>query len=306
MALEFDLDQVAVDQTDFYVAEGRGRTPRISLVLIDKSVREALVDAAKSTWAVMRVQRDNSDPEPYDPSNDYPSTSHLQIPLDDELAAKARYLHGVENPEELDSPNEILPRISLYIARLYDKAGRKLTAVKNTSGFGRPLGRGKLASLTNGELHLVREPQFQLATDFDFLIDRESVHVYRHMSFESACNVQDAIREALKLNVEYLSEQIPFVDFGSLDEKVMCSIRAAREIAAIRAHGYDQGLSRDRLVRYCEDHRIGYSETNGKLVVDAVDQSRFIRLLARKILEIQLRDDSREVFEVSSRKPLRT
>lgn len=302
MTLEFDLEHVVDDKTDLFIAEGRGKTPRFSFVRIDNSIRKALIEAAIATVTAIQDRRDK--PELYDPSNDYPSTDFLYFPLNDQLAAKARYIHGVVNPPEILNPLEVLPRISLYASRMYDEDGRSLTAVKSVSNFGRLLDRSFIARLTSGELRLIDEPQFQLSNDYDFLIDAQNILIYRHQAFENSCNLQTAIKEAIKENVQYISQHIDYIDFASIEAGVSRSVRAARELAAIRGRGFGRNLSQERLVSHCNQYNIRYSDQGGKMCIEPEDQMKFLQLLARKILGIQLRDDGPEAYSVSNRRPL--
>lgn len=303
MTPDFDLENVEIGRSDFYVTQGRGKTPKFDFVRIDNSIREALVTAARDTWGLMQEQ--GTQPEPYDPANDYPSTGFLYVPLDEPLVEKARYLHEVENPEEVTNPLDVLPRTRVYLARLLDRDGKSLTAAKNTSSFGRPLARGRLASLTNGELHVDEEPKFQLSSDFDFMIDSQNIFIYRHKSFEQACNLEGAIGEAVKENIGYISQHLGFIDFSFMEAGLSRSLRAARELAAIKANDFGRDISQARIVGYCTEYNIDLSWVNGRIYIeDADNQMKFLRLLSRKILEIELRDSGAEVYAVSSRKPL--
>lgn len=304
MDLEFDLGRLRDDATEFFVTKGRGKTPVFEAVLIDNSVRQALISFVRTTWEAMRQEEANEDASLYDPSSAHETQGILRCPLDGPIAEKARYIHGVTNLEEIRDPLKELPRISLYAVRLRDDDDRTLTAVKQTSSFGRRLDRRLLARFAQGELRLVQEPEFQLSNDFDFLIDAQHVHIYHARAFEGACNVHAAILEASQQNLRQISRAIDFIDFGPIQTELATSIKAAREFAAIRASGYDQGINRARLCGYCDRFNIRYAENDGRISIAAEDTYRFIRLLSRKILTIELREDAPEAFSVSGRKPL--
>lgn len=303
MKPEFNFEGVIAGQTDFFVAVGRGKTPDFSFVRTDKTVRNALVEAATATWSAMLDQ--SPEPSLYDTSNEYPPTSFLYFPLADPLVEKAKYIQSIMNPSEVTNPLQVLPKISLYVAKLHDHDGRTCTAVKATSSFGRMLEQRFLARLTGQELSLVEEPKFQLSDEFDFFIDANDVFIYRHSAFESTCNLGKAIQEAAGHIVECLSQELDFVDFTSMASGVSTSLRSVRQLAAIRSHRYHQNLSRERLTHYCDLHRIRYSVEGGKILVQTEDQLLFLQLMARKILGIQLTDEGAEYFAVSSRKALR-
>lgn len=302
MTPDFDLEDVDTDRSDLYVTNSRAKTPKFSFVRIDNSVRVAMVAAARTTWE--RMQKKGDQPNTYDPSNEYPPTGFLRVPLQEPLVEKARLLHAVENPEEVQNPLEVLPRTRVYLARLVDRAGKPLTAVKNTSSFGRLLEQSWLAHLTNGELRMDEGPKFQLSDDFDFLIDSQNIFIYRHKSFEQACNLDEAIKEAAKANIEYVGQHLGFVDFSIMEARLSRSVTAARELAAIRANDFGRDVSEARVVGYCTRYKIRHSWVNGRICIDdPEDQMKFLRLLSRKILGIELRDSGAEAYAVSSRRP---
>lgn len=304
MDLAFDIDHLREDATEFFVTKGKGKTPTFQAVLTDDTVRQALIGAVKTTYEAMRQADAEEEASLYDPSSAHVTQGVLHCPLDGAIAEKARYIHSVTNLEELPNPLEELPKISLYAVRLQDESGRSLTAVKQTSSFGRRLDRRFLARFAQGELRLVQEPEFQLANDFDFLIDDQHVHIYHSRAFEGACNVHAAILSASQQNLDLISGEIDFIDFGPIQSELSKSVKAARDFAAIRASGYDQGINRDRLMSYCDRFNIRYVENGGKISIAAEDTYRFVRLLSRKILTIELREDAPEAFAVSGRKPL--
>lgn len=300
MPLNFDLDRLRHGTGEFFFEEGRRKTPVFGAVLIDNSIRDALIAGVHATWDDLQAFPDG--PVPYDPGNDYPSRAYLQYPLDGPLVAYAKVLHHAHNLDEVQNPEQVLPRIKLYAVRLEDEDGKFLTAVKSISSFGRPVGKSWLARLTNGELHLVDQPEFQLANDFDFLIDEDTIHIYHPGKFETACRLQDSIKASAKENLDHLSQQIPFIDFAPFEAEILRSTRSAREFATIKANDYGRDLDQQQLLAYCTDLNIGYLDEDGVISIDPQHHSLFIRLVARKILSIQLRSEP-EVFAVASRTP---
>lgn len=303
MKLQFDLERVKSDDTEFYAAIGRGRTPNVGFVRIGNDLRNALNEATVCT--VRRMQELSAEPEQYDPANIHESAAHLFVPMDSGFASKAKYLHEVSSPDELTDPLKQLPKADLYMARLEDEHGNRLTAVKKTSDFGRKLKRGLLAKLADGGLELDDEPKFQLSGDFDFLIEDQGVFVYRYRQFESACNLDTTIKDAAKDNLAYIKTQVTFLDFDSIEQTATTSVRSARVIASIRANNYGARLDIDRIRSYCNQYDIPFSEEDGVMTVEPTHHLDFLRLVGRQILGVELVPGEPEVFQASSRKPYR-
>lgn len=303
MPFLFDVDSIVERDTGFYVAIGTGKTPAFSQVVVGNDVRTALVDAVRASLAAMREL--SPQPEQYDPSNVYDQDSYLSVPLDDVYVEKARYIHEIANPEIEQHPLDVLPRISMYIARLFDSNGNRLSAVKKVSQFSRSLGRAFLARLTNNELHLVTEPQFQLSNEFDFLISDSEILIFHPKAFEGACNLQGAVTGAMQSNIDFLAERLGYIDFSRVPPSVARSVRAARELAAIRRNGYCDNLDPNRIVQLCETLEINYSidDVGETMSIDEESFEKFIKLLSRRYLSIHIRSNDIETFEAPSRKP---
>lgn len=299
MAIEFNFDAIIDDRTEFITATGTGRTPAMHSVTIDRGVQEVLTaSAVKMIEAMLREAE--ADPRLYDPGNSYEATGYLFVPMDGTFSTKANYLHTYPSPPPHSDPLRALPRINLYLARLQDEHGNRISAVKKTSDFGRALKKTGWSRLSNGELILDVDPIFQMADDFDFFIEDDGIYVYRYKSFERVCNLERAINEAVETNIEFISKQSECIDFSTLLDPASHSIRAARALASIRANDYAKDLDVGRVRHYCENLNITLAETNGRLSVES-EHLKFLRLIARQILGVELRAGYPETYEALNR-----
>ena len=303
MKLQFEVEHIKRDDTEFYAAVGRGHTPSVGFVRIGEEVRNALNTAVIST--VEHLLEAGETPDQYDPANIHESSAHLFVPMDSLFTTKAKFLHEVSAPDELNEPLRQLPRADLYMAKLVDQSGNKLTAVKKTSDFGRRLKKGFLARLAEGGLEIDDEPKFQLSEDFDFLIGDEGVFVHRYKQFETACNLESTLRCAARDNIAHIRAQVTFLDFDSIEQTAVSSVRSARVIASIRANNYGARLDIERIRNYCDQYEIPYSEAEGVMTVEPTHHLDFLRLVGRQILGVELVPGEPEVFHAASRRPYR-
>ena len=131
MTLEFDMNNVRT--TEFGVGKDEADAQAFRCVAVDGDVQTALQEMVTTTWDAMTSMTD--DPPRYDPSEKHASKEYVQLPLDDDWAARMRELHQAENLDTdsnaLSDPNAIF----CYFARLTDEQGRRLTAVRRATQF---------------------------------------------------------------------------------------------------------------------------------------------------------------------------
>lgn len=297
----FDFESINGIKTEFITAIGTGMKPEIGHVRIGTGIQEALHQAVIDTWEGMESHIDEGGN--YDPADSHSSTGYLFVPLNSQFSEKAEYLHNTPSQGELADPLEMLPRISLYIARMEDDSGNRISAVKKINDFAGPFARNIWGTITNAELVLDTEPKFQLHKDFDFFVADDGIYVYQYKAFENACSLQKVIKESVGRNLLELEQNSIFVDYGSLLEFSSGSIRAARSIASIKANNYDQRMDAHRLKYYCKEHNVEYTEVGGRMSVQG-GHLTFIRIIARQILGIELVEGEHEGFLSLNRKAL--
>lgn len=302
MTDSFDFTRVVENETEFRVAFGRAKEPPLNFVKTVQSLRDFLIAAVNRTVEEMSaIETETGSADGYDPSNIHEGRGRIFIPLDAEFAVKARYLHEAQDVPNLDDPMEHLDSISLYMARLTDSNGNYLTAVKSTGDFRRRVREPKLMGWFGEGLGIESELRFELYNDFDFLIDDSGVHVYRIKTFETVCNLAEAVRNAVTQNVDYLSDQITFIDFAPFLENP--SIRNARALASIRAEGRYQRVEQDLLCGHCDKLELEYEVVDGRIRISPESRDGFLRLINRQVLGIELVRGEPETYLAASRRP---
>jgi hypothetical protein len=285
---------------DLMVAESRGNAPELRFVATDRSVQDELRIIASSTFDRLGLH----DPRQYDPANTYQSEAYLLLPTDSPLAAKCRYIYTQQNCPEIGDPNLDLPRTKLYAARFWGAGNNAIVGCKTVTDFSKRLRRQKLMTVFNDSLTLDDRPQFQLENHFDFVITDSAVHILRPKAFETACNLSDAVKQAAAENLRYLHETstiINFVDFVPIGNS---QVRAARAVASLRLNGYLDNLDRELVEANCTHLQIEYLVADGRISIAEGSQVKFLQMLCRQILGIELKKGERETYFASNREPL--
>lgn len=303
MKLDFDIDNVTLTEFGVGRDEDNGRT-FVSLT-VGPDVKKALREIVAATWDAMR--KDANDPPRYEPSDKHGSTEHLYLPLSDDLAASIRELHEAINlpldAKALATPDTVF----CYFARMKDKQGRRLTALRRSTQFKGVLkSRHRLMRIVTDALQLIEERVFRLDNDFDLLVDAKNVHILRPSGFEFACQLQEAILKAVPVNVAAIQKDLSFVDFAAVQNFASAHPRAARYLASIRGQGEAQNIDKSALKRLCMKTGVKVKESKGKLLVDRDSIMDFLEVLDRRRYGLDLVKGSPELFRAASRRKLGT
>ena len=196
MTLDFSLPDVTI--TEFGVGrDDDDGVQTYKMIPVDAEVQAALREMAASTRAAMQELDDK--PPRYQASEKYASSEYVHWPLDDDLAKLVRQLHQATNllvdVTALSDPSTIF----CYFARLADKQGHHLTALRRATQFKGVL-KSRLIRLTTNALRIIEDTVFKLDSDFDLLVDGASVHILRPSGFEFLGGLRDAVLAATPQN----------------------------------------------------------------------------------------------------------
>ena len=297
MTLDFDLTNVRT--TEFGVGKDGTAAQTFRCIAVDDNVQTALREMVSTTWETMNSL--SNAPSRYEPSEKHASQEYLQLPINDDLAERMRDLHQAENldSDTLTDPNTIF----CYFARLTDRQGRRLTAVRRATQFKGVL-KSRLIQFVTDALKIVEDAVFKLDIDFDMLIDANSVHILRPSGFEFVGKLQQAILDAVPANVQAIAADLTFVDFAVIEEYATSHARAARYLASINSLGEMSNINERALKKLCRSTHVDFSEVDGKIVIDDGHVLGFLEVLDRRRYEINLVRDSPEQFRAPSRQKI--
>lgn len=296
MALLFDLNNVVT--VEFGVGLDNNSERVFQCIPSDNDVQSALKEMTETTWQTLSTMRQG--PEPYDPSEKHSSQEYLILPLADEFSVSMRELHQAVNlPFERNLLNEP-SQIFAYFARLTDMHGQHLTALRRATQFKGVL-KNRLIRLTTDAIKIVEDTVFKLDVDFDLLIDDENIHILRPTSFEFAGKLQEAVMNAVPINIVALQDDLSFVSFDNISSYASRHPRAARYIASIRSDAETHNINRFKLEEICRRTGVELREHDGKLSVDDIHILGFLEVLDRRRYELELVDGVPEKFRAPSR-----
>lgn len=293
----FNFKSVAATEFGVGLEEDQGQI--FVLVPVDASVQTALLEMIVSTQEKM-LESNYDPPLDYTPSNRYGAIGHLYLPLNDEMATQARFLHQANNlpvsAQAMSDPSKIF----CYFARLVDSNGNRLTAVRRATQF-KGILKNRLIQFATNALRLIADKVFKLDSDFDFLTDDQGVSILRVSGFEFVGQLQKAILAAVPSNIRLIQEDLPFVDFDPLQEYASRHPRAARYIASIRAQKEASNIDKTSLLKLCESTDVKVQEVKGKLVVQSASIMDFLGVLDRRLYQVELVKGSPESFRAANR-----
>jgi hypothetical protein len=300
MPLAFDLQNVTV--TEFGVGRDEEAGQTFTLVPVDTSVQTALEQMARDTWR--RMTELDHDPPEYEPSEKHASSEYVVVPIESDLATALQQLHQVENlslsAAALADPTEVF----CYFARMRDGAGRRLSAVRRATQFKGILRSRRLLRFIDDTLRIIEENVFRLDSDFDLLVDSDTVHVLRPSGFESVGQLQQAVLAAAPTNVEAVRKDLHFVDFTAIEEYVTEHPRAARYLASIVAQKATKDISKSALKALCKRTGVDVGESKGKITVDKSQVMGFLEVVDRRRYHLELVPGTPERFVAGSRRKL--
>jgi hypothetical protein len=299
MMLVFNVRSVRI--TEFGVGRADQEGPTFHLVPVDTGVQQALEEMVRTTWSAMIALSDA--PPRYEPSEKHASSEYVYLPLSDDLARPLRQLHEANNLS-VDSAALSDPlKVFCYFARMTDKQGRRLTAIRRATQF-KGILKSRLIRLVTDALRIIQDRVFKLDTDFDVLIDNARVHILRPSGFEFVGKFQGAVLAAASENVRAIRRDLPFVDFDLIEAYAARHPRAARYLASIRAQMATKDIDKRALRELCKATGVEIYETKGKIRVAEGHVMGFLEVLDRRRYEVKLVKGSPERFRAGSRQKL--
>jgi hypothetical protein len=281
---------------------GIGKADQLGLwsVPVDDGVGESLLDMIDATIAPFAEP--GQEPRRFEASEKFGSLEYLTLPNEAESSAIASACFAAGRLSKLADVEKNLPLIRFYFARVTDQGGAKLVAVKQAAFFKRVIKTRALIRYFNDSLSIVEGPFFQLDQDFDFIVDADTIHIFRPLQFINVCEMQDAIRQAAPQNVERIAEHLPMFNLSAVARVVTTKSTAANLVASISSQGFMTRLKLETLKTRCAGIGIIFEELDGQMVVDEKDVMNFLKMIDRRHYEDDLSEDGVVFWEAESRR----
>jgi hypothetical protein len=291
----FDLATTRVTEYGVGIEEA-GRT-RLAWIPVEHLVQSALREMVVATRQAMNTAY--AKPKRDQPSEKHGAHENLHLPLNDDLAINVLKIHNATNLDLEPGALKDLEDIYCYFARFSDGRGERLTAMRRATTFKGVL-QSHLLTFVNDALKLVEDKVFKLNQDFDLLIAKRGVHIFRATGFEFVGDLRETIMRAAPTNIKAIQANLTFVDFGLIQVYAEHHPRTARHLASIRKQE-TSNIDKTNLEKLCKSTGVEVVDREGKLVVKDGSLMGFLYLLDRRLYQIELVKDSLESFRAASR-----
>lgn len=298
MQLKLDPDNTEI--TQFGVGSFTKQGGKFFAVPINVSVKQALRGMVKVTFEAMK--KDSAQSKQYDPSDEQAAKKYLHFPTNHAWCKRLRDLHEAVNLRSSINALKNPADISYYFAKLADDQENRWTAVRRSSQFKGALKKSVISEIT-GTLGIVDQSIFLLDSDFDLIIDNDTVHILKPKAFESLANLKQIILAAAVSNIKKIKRELSFVNFDPIQAYAVKHIRAAQSIASIRSQNL-KGITSKNLKLECQKYNVNVSINNGQIEINRQDVSEFLDILDRRLYTDGLIPNKPERFKAASRKKL--
>ena len=298
------VDLAHVHTTEFGVClYGEGNDNSV-LVPVDAGVQTALREMVQATARQIGCFARDANLPSYEPAEKYTTTEALRCPIDDDLEASAPVaLFRANNLPTSEAAIADPSVIEFYFARLRDRQGRQLIAIKRAAQFkGMLKAKGRLIRWIDDTMQVVEDDVFKLDQDFDYIVTDDEFYILRPAAFEFTVDLDATILAKAKENAESLHSTVPFIDFSGIAEYVGGHKRAARLVAALKRRN-DLASTDQRLLRKeCRETGVAVERRNGRMCPAAGHEYEFLMLLDRRRYALTLIADAPETYEAPSRR----
>lgn len=298
MNLNFDFNNITI--TEFGVGFDRDENYLFTHMPSDQGTKEALQQMAEATSLAMQEKIEA--PRPYEPSEKYAGSESLYLPASDPLAEPLLELHKATNLPTDASALTDPSAIACYFAQFRDNQGCHLTALKRAAQFKGVL-KKRLVRLCDDSWKFVEDTVFILDNDFDLLVSDDQLYILRPSSFEAIGKLTQAILDAVPENVTAIQQEIPIVNFNTIQDYASKHSRAARYLASIRTQTLAD-MNHSALENLCKKTNVEIEKIGGKISVPEKHIMGFLEVLDRRRYPIELIDGTPESYRATSREKL--
>lgn len=294
--MQFDFDHIRSVSFGVNLEADEGEVFR--LVPCDKGVQDALKEMLVTTIAALT--KEGTKIEDFSPAEKYGANERLRVELASELVQKHREVYGADNLETdthgLDEPAKLIS----YFAVFQDRANRKLIAFRRAAQF-KGVVKKHLVTFMNDALRIVPDGLFKLDTDFDFLILKDQILIWRPSGFIFTAGMEEQLMACAAGNVDKIAEEVTCVDFVGLRDFVSKHRLAMRLIAALKSRQDLGEISMQRLKVCCKDNGVTFTIKGGKMVPAEGTEMDFLLLLDRRLYTLTLIEEHPERYQAASR-----
>lgn len=299
--LNFDPETIGLVTLVGYFEAPGGQNPRHIQIPIAPEVQDELKVMLDVTLMKFDLPQSADQLPDFSPAEKYSGEEPCKLPLATAYMADLAAVVGLQNLPSNTNALESIDELKYYYAIFSDGQNRNLWAFRRAGTF-KGVAKSKLAFIRNGLLTMVEGNIFRLDTDFDYLVDQQTIYVLRHSGFEFTTNVHAQMLRAAASNATAVVGIVSYLDLGSTSAYAQKHPRAARLLAAVRARPDLHLLDRRLLEGACQDFGIQLVQNdNGTMGPAAGHEYDFLMMIDRRAYTATLIPQQAERYEAASR-----
>lgn len=284
------------------VIEDGTNSAKIVGVPIKDSVQDTLKEMLSATYSEMlKVLPTGEFPE-LELAQIYEPKTALFVPASTDFVNEAMTLHALANlptaPNALDFPEDV----RMYFAIFRDPVGKKLVACRRAVTF-KGLVKRKIFFWKANTLAPAESPVFALDHVFDYIIAEEGIFVLHPGQFSAEAVDNKAICKQSADALPAMESRAKFIKFSALDKYVREHPMAAKLLASIRQRRDLDSMSPELVKGQFAKQGIPYKEDGGMVVPEANHEMDFLKLLDRRLYDLELVAGQHELYAAGNRTP---
>lgn len=299
--LIFDPTNIELVTLVGYFEATSGQNPRHIQIPIAPEVQDELKVMLDVTALKFGLPQSADQLPDFSPAEKYSGEDPCKLPLNTAYMADLAAVIGLQNLPSDTNALQSIDELKYYYAIFTDDQGRSLSAFRRAGTF-KGVAKSKLAFISNGLLTMVEGNIFRLDTDFDYLVDAQTIYILRHSGFEFTTNVHTQMLQAAAGNATAVSTTVTYLDMATISSYASKHPRAARLLAAVRARDDLSLIDRGLLVAACQQFGINVVQNaNGTMAPGTGHEYEFLLMLDRRAYTANLIPQQAERYEAASR-----
>lgn len=230
----------------------------------------------------------------------YEPKTALFVPATCDFVQDAMALHALSNlrlaPNALDNPDEV----RIYFAIFRDPQGNKVVACRRAVTF-KGLIKRKIFFWKDKTLAPADSPVFALDHEFDYIIAKEGIFILHPGQFNAEAVDNKTICKQSADGLHVMEKRAKFISFSALDAYVRTHPMAAKLLASIRQRKDLEVMSPELVKSQFTRQGIPFTEKNGMVGPAAEHEIDFLKLLDRRLYDMELIEGQHELYAAGNR-----
>lgn len=240
--------------------------------------------------------------EEYDISEDYGDTRPIYAPRSSEYFTDVSSIYELGALSDLSNLNEHISDVDYYFCEFYDADNSKLVGVKKATQLKSTLAaRNKLVRIVDDTLQIIPDSVLKIDPTFDALISNEFIFILKPRPLEYIANIVDRVAGAAADKVQFIHDNVPFLDLSRIKTKISQHPRLARLAASIASRDDLANFQREKIELLAARHGVTFKEIDGRLRCNVADEGKLLEMLDARRYHLDLTTDEAVPYRASAR-----